>query len=302
MCIPLLEIIKSKRASIVTRLRYCVHQGGSEMKRSIAMRAAGIIFQADSQACQHKRRSRWLTGKIFTPRLIAPKHILRRLLIMVLGASFSAIASPEIAVSQQVWIEFSNGEKATILSKFPNIEIIPSEAVGIIQSVQAVNRSTPGTNSGAALGGALGQTLYVDRALKGGGNNYSATSQLGAALLGSALGSSLDSAPQVHFVFNYAVKTLDGQIREVRVGSGDEFTRPVGQCVFLPTITVAPVSLCNLDKVQLLRKLSALSQAPEDAVITHETTGINVNCRIPGVGMMRLEKNVCIQMEGVIEK
>lgn len=230
------------------------------------------------------------------------KVFLHCLLLYVSGAPLAIYASPELKVSQRVWLEFSNSEKATILSKFPQLEIIPSEAIGVIQSVQAVNRSTPGTNSGATLGGALGQTLYIDNALKGSGSNYSATAQLGAGLLGGALGSTLDSAPQVRFVFNYAVKTLDGEIREVRVASGDEFTRPVGQCVFFPKILAAPASYCITDKIQFLRKLSALSQAPQDAVISQEAAGMNVNCRVLGVGLMTLDKNACLQMEGKIEK
>ena len=233
------------------------------------------------------------------------KFALRCLLLLAYGAPLTVYAlpeSPELKVSQQLWLEFSNSEKATILSTFPQLEIIPSETVGVIQSVQAVNRSTPGTNSGAALGGALGQALYIDNAFKGSGSNYSATAQLGAALLGTAVGSSLDSAPQMRYVFNYGVRTLDGEMREVRVESGEEFTRPVGQCVFFPSITAAPASHCNTDKIQFLRKLSALSQAPKDAIISQEATGINVNCRVLGVGLMRLEKNVCIQMEGKIEK
>lgn len=217
-------------------------------------------------------------------------------------ASLPAYCAPELKVSQHVWLEFSNSEKAAILAKFPQVETIPSETIGVIQSVQAVNRSTAGTSSGAALGGALGQTLYIDNAFRGSGSNYSATAQLGVALLGAAVGATLDTAAQSRFVFNYGVKTLDGEIREVRVESGEEFTRPVGQCVFLPSISAAPANLCMTDKVQFLRKLSALSTAPADAVISQEITGINVTCRVPGVGLMRLEKNICIQMDGAVEK
>jgi hypothetical protein len=115
------------------------------------------------------------------------------------------------------------------------------------------------------------------------------------------MGSTLDSTAQSRFVFNYGVKTLDGEIREVRIVSGEEFTRPVGQCVFLPSISPAPVNLCITDKVQFLKKLSALSMAPADAVVSQEATRINVTCRAPGVGLMRLEKDVCIQMDGTVE-
>jgi outer membrane lipoprotein SlyB len=215
-------------------------------------------------------------------------------------------AAPPLQVSQHVWLEFSVSEKVTLLAKFPQIETIPSETLGIIQSVQAVNRSTAATNSGAALGGALGQALYIDNAFRGNSTNYSATAQLGVALLGAVVGSSLDSAAQSRFIFNYGVKTLDGELREVRVEAVDEFTRPVGQCVFLPSISPAPVSLCIADKVQFLKKLSALAQAqapaPASAVISQESTVANINCRVPGVGLMRLEKNVCIQMDGAVEQ
>lgn len=230
------------------------------------------------------------------------KTILSSFLLLSSIAPLPAHSAPELKVSQQVWLEFSASEKAAILTKFPQVETIPSETIGVIQSVQAVNRSTAGTNTGAALGGVLGQTLYIDSAFRGSGSNYSATTQLGAALLGAAIGSTLDSAAQSRFIFNYGVKTLDGEIREVRVESGDEFTRPVGQCVFLPAISPAPASLCVANKVQFLKKLSALSLAPEEAVISQESTGINVTCRVPGVGLMRLEENVCIQMEGKVEK
>ncbi len=70
--------------------------------------------------------------------------------------TLSVYAAPPLQVSQHVWLEFSVSEKVTLLAKFPQIETIPSETIGIIQSVQAVNRSTAATNSGAALGGGFG--------------------------------------------------------------------------------------------------------------------------------------------------
>jgi outer membrane lipoprotein SlyB len=207
-----------------------------------------------------------------------------------------------LTINQLLWDEFSLSERATLITKFPNLELIPAESVGIIQSVQTVNRSTAGTNSGAILGGALGQTMYIDKAFSGSGNNYSATTQLGTGLLGALLGSSLDSSPTSRFIFNYGIATLDGQIKEVRVESSNEFTRPVGQCVALPGVVPAPVGHCATNKLQFLKKLSAISQVPEGAVVSNELTGINVNCRVPGVGLMTLEKNSCLQMEGTVEK
>lgn len=216
--------------------------------------------------------------------------------------SLPVYAEPALQVSQHVWLEFNNSEKATILSKFPQIETIPSETIGVIQSVQTVNRSTAATTSGTALGSSLGQALYIDNAFRGNSTNYSATAQLGVALLGAAVGSSLDTPAQARFMFNYGVKTLDGEMRETRVEASDEFTRPIGQCVFFPLISPAPAGLCNANKIQFLKKLSALSLAPVDAVISQESTGINITCRVLGVGLMRLEKSVCIQMDGTVEQ
>lgn len=228
------------------------------------------------------------------------------ILLFIGAATLSNIAvsqvNPSLTINQQLWTEFSQSERVTLLEKFPGLELIPSESVGIIQSIQAVNRSTTGTNSGAVLGGTLAQTMYIDRAFSNSGRNYSATAQLGMGLLGALIGSSLDSSPQSKFIFNYGIRTLDGQIREVRVESGDEFTKPVGQCVTVPAVVPAPAGLCTTDKIQFLKRLSAIAQAPEGALISNELTGINVNCRVPGVGLMTLERNSCLQMEGTVEK
>lgn len=228
-----------------------------------------------------------------------------KFIIIFAVGMFALIAQAQqtvkIGTNQYVWNNFSKSEQATLIDKFPSIEIAPSESIGVVQSVQSVNRSTPGTRGGAALGATIGQAIYIDKAFSG-NNNYSATAQVGAAILGAALGSSLDSAPTTRFAFNYAIKTLDGQLREVRVDSADEFTRPVGQCVRIPEVVPVEASLCSTDKSMFLQKLSAIGQAPADALISQEKSGVNINCRIPGVGLMTLEKNTCLQMDGKIEK
>lgn len=205
-------------------------------------------------------------------------------------------------ISKNLWAEFGRDEQILILSKYPNIEIISSESIGQIQSAQVANRSTQSTNGGAILGSAVGQALYLDRAFSGSGNNYSAASHLGAGILGGILGSSLDQKAESMFIINYGVKALDGQIREVRVGSADEFTRPLGQCVYIPSLEPAPNSLCTENKIQFLKRLSSLAKAPHDALIMRENSKINIKCNVPGIGLMTLEKNSCIQMEGKIEQ
>jgi len=221
--------------------------------------------------------------------------------VLLSNAAVSQVEQ-SLTINQQLWGEFSQAERATLLVKFPQLELIPMESVGIVQSVQAVNRSTAASNSGTVLGSAVGQAMYIDKAFSGSSNNYSATTHLGVGLLGAFIGSSLNTSAKTRFIFNYGIRTLDGQIREVRIESSDEFTRPIGQCVTLPDVIPAPMNVCAMDKVQFLKKLSAIATAPEGSVISDELTGINVKCRVSGVGLMTLERNSCLQMEGSIEK
>lgn len=207
-----------------------------------------------------------------------------------------------LPVNQKVWDQFSPTEKMDLLIRFPNLELIPIEAIGIIHSVQLVNRSSPGTDAGRTLGSALGQSLYIDRTLRGAGNRYSSTSQLGAAVAGATLGSTLDSSPSVRFIINYGVRTLDGQIREQQVVTSEQITRPVGQCVKLPEVRPAPAQLCSDDKGAFLGRLSALAQTPAGSILSKEVTGISVNCKIGGVGVMTLERSACQQLHGIEER
>lgn len=205
----------------------------------------------------------------------------------------------DLTISQQLWQQFSVADRNTILGKFPNLELAPPATIGVIQAVQSVNRSTAGTNAGAIVGGALGQAAYVDNAFKGSGNSYSAVNHVGSAILGAAIGSAADSAPQSRFDFNYAVKTLDGQLREVRTTSNQEFTKPIGQCVSFPQLNPLQAISCSTDKVQLLKSLSSLSIAVEaQSKLAKKSTEVKVACRIPGIGLMTLERNVCTEMEG----
>lgn len=220
------------------------------------------------------------------------------LLALTAVASVTAGNASELQVNQLIWQQFSVSDRSTILNKIPTLELASPETIGVIQSVQTVNRSTAGSNTGAILGGALGQAAYVDNALKGSGNNYSAVNQIGAAVLGAAIGSTADQAPQSLFVFNYAVKTLDGQLREVRTTSNQEFTKPIGQCVSFPELRPLQTISCSSDKLQLLKGLSSISMDVTTKAKPRSAAAVNVACRVPNIGLMTLERNICSEMEG----
>ncbi len=215
------------------------------------------------------------------------------------GQESSTAPKQRVEVNQFVWAQFTKDEQISILEKFPGIEITPVEAVGKVESVQVADRSTPGTNGGAALGSAIGQATYLDKALKG-NNNYSAKSHLGAGLLGAMVGSSLDSRASKRFVFSYAIRTADGQLMEARAESIEEFTRPIGQCVFTQSLQPAPSALCINEKAQFIKQLSGIAKASDDGP-QNISPLTKVKCRIPGVGLMTLDNSSCIQMDGKVE-
>jgi outer membrane lipoprotein SlyB len=220
------------------------------------------------------------------------------LLSFFVSPSFGA----EVIVSQYVWHQFTISERATLTEKFPSIEIISTDNIGIIQSVQSVNRSTNGTNAGAIIGGAVGQAVYIDKAFSGSGNNYSAVRHIGAALLGAAAGSTLDQAPQTKFEFNYAIRNPNGNIREQRILTADEFTKPIGQCVVLPEFKPVISLSCSASKNEFLKALSTVPISNENiAIDSTASSALRISCRVPGVGLMTLDRKVCLDMEGKIE-
>ena len=202
-----------------------------------------------------------------------------------------------IQVSQVIWDQLTIEQRTLISKKFPDIYIFPADSIGIIQSSQLVNRSTEATNGGAVLGSAIASAAYIDRSFSN-NNSYSAMSHLGIGILGAFLGSSFDKPASKQFVINYGIKTLDNQIRETKVFSSDEFFRPNGQCVDVESVKAVNQSICSEDKISFLKKVSALSSAPDGVNVIGESSGINVKCNVPGLGVMTIEKTVCNQMNG----
>ena len=224
-------------------------------------------------------------------------------IICACTASIAVASSPAVLVNQKIWSEFSAEEKIGLASRFPNIEVIPIETVGAIQSSQVVNRSTAATHGGALIGSAVGQASYIDRAFKGSGSNYSAISHLGVALLGGAIGSMLDAPGQTKFLISYGIRTADGQVREVRVESGEEIALPVGRCVYLQNLSEAPASLCIGEKFQFLKQLSEIGKPNNERQVSKSSPlPVTVACRVPNVGLLTLEPMACNQLEGVVEK
>lgn len=125
----------------------------------------------------------------------------------------------------------------SVLQVDRTVSVVADRAVGIIIDAQQLNASSPGTTTGAALGGSFASAAYVDRAFSGPTWNYSATTHLSLQLLGTILGSTLDKRAQPAYVTRYTVKLLDSSITTVDQTSPEPFRQSTGLCVYVPAMT-----------------------------------------------------------------
>lgn len=143
-----------------------------------------------------------------------------------------------------------------------DVRLVPPHGYGLIVDVQGVDQSTPGTNAGAAIGGAVASAAYIDNSLRGG--NYSAGGHLAIGLLGAALGSSMDRAPTSQFQFRYTVKQGDGEVQYFDEVKSTAFRHSVGVCVLVPSLTLVSQQVCQQTvetaRARFLKATSATSQ------------------------------------------
>ena len=185
---------------------------------------------------------------------------MRLLLGLTFCAATTAHALPSLSVPEDVWQSLQAPERAAIQEGYL-VESVPVGSFGLILDNQGIDRSTPGTNGGSALGGAIAQAAYLDRAL--GGGSYSAKTQLGVAILGALIGSGLDQPAQASYQFRYAIKMMDGSIKYHDITSPDPFRHPAGACVMLPQVSMAANQNLCITTAQALREKIAKTASAE---------------------------------------
>ena len=145
-------------------------------------------------------------------------------------------------ITKSIWEKLSEAEKISITTDY-DIKILSPDSFGVITDVQGADQSNPGTNAGAALGGAVASAAYLDRGLRG--NNYSAGGALAIGLLGAAIGSTMDSGPSSKFQFRYTVKLGDGEIQYFDEIKSTSFRHSIGVCILVPSLTLISQKICN---------------------------------------------------------
>jgi outer membrane lipoprotein SlyB len=214
-----------------------------------------------------------------------------------------------------VWRLLSPEERAALQSRYV-VETLSPRSVGTIVDAQSVDESTAGTTGGAQLGGLIGSAAYVDRAFSGRNWNYSATTHLGASLVGALLGSALDKAPQARFHFRYAVRTADGNTQTIDEFKADAFRRTLGECVSLPDLDSLNQSLCHLTVEQVrttylanpgyggITPAAATARARPDPILAPPpgNTGDSVLCKFGSSAPITASQSECLSAEGVVLK
>jgi hypothetical protein len=225
---------------------------------------------------------------------------MQKLAVILALTTSSTYASSNLVLPEDLWHSLSQEEKSQVQKTY-FVEAIPNNSFGILIDNQGIDRSTPASNTGTALGSAVAQTAYIDRAINHG--NYSAKTQLGVALLGALVGSSFDQPGQQKYEYRYAVKMADGAIAYHHVTSSNSFRHPAGTCVMLPSIELAPnQSLCTVTE-EVLRskylKQAAIAnydtEKPTEGVL--DTKG-QITCKIGALAPIITTPAKCDQIKG----
>lgn len=129
-----------------------------------------------------------------------------------------------------VWQELTDLEIIK-LQKIRFISLKDDKNFGRIIDKQIFDASTKGTQTGSQLGSIVGQAQYIDNSIPKGA--YSATGQVGAAIIGAALGRSFDQTGSRVFVTRYTIKRLDGKVSYADKYEATSLGESAGVCVDL---------------------------------------------------------------------
>ena len=162
-----------------------------------------------------------------------------------------------LSVSDGVWSTLTFSQKGLVSAHYA-VEVSEKGRYARLVYVQPVNESTAGTTAGTQLGSALGQAQYID---KSNWNNYSARGQLGAALLGGLIGSTLDARPQSAYRLVYTLRANDGSIRVVERVSESQIHIAPGLCIDTAEFVPVKDEFCENAWPQEIRAILGVSES-----------------------------------------
>jgi hypothetical protein len=196
-----------------------------------------------------------------------------------------------INVPQGVWDDLNSEQKRGLGLRFI-VSPIAATNYGTVMDAQVINDSTAGTNTGSKLGAAYGSAAYVDSAFSGTPRNwnYSATSQVTAALVGGIVGSLLDTKPEARYRARYTIRSGLGAVGYVDDMSSTALKHSVGVCVSIDPLQPIANEVCAMTKDKFL------SMYAPDLNVAGE-----VYCKFATVPIpVKLPQSVCLSAGGSV--
>ena len=218
-----------------------------------------------------------------------------------------------LSIHKSILGMLSSGEIQYLEKKYKLLEMSSEGVIGVIASVQTVDKSTPGSSQSGDffLNNQIAQQQDREIAsIRSGGKGMSATEWQVFGALASALGSGLNESPESKFVHRYHIRTASNRIQSVDKASSDEFFIPVGTCVSVKSgdnIAEIDPDFCKKPNMEEFRAkyLSSLSVEPRNAskedLSNHGLSEVLVQCRVGKNPIIQVDASTCISIGGKIQ-
>lgn len=218
-----------------------------------------------------------------------------------------------LSIHKSILESLSSSEIEYLEKKYKLLVMTSEGVIGVIASVQSVDRSTPGSSQSGDffLNNQLAQQADRNTAeINRGGKGMSATEWQLFGALASALGSGLNESPEAKFIHRYHIRTASDRIQSIDKVSSDEFFIPVGTCVSVKSgdnISEIDPGFCKKPSVEEFRArhLSSLSvktrNADKEESPQNRSTEVIVRCRVGKNPIIEVDARTCISIGGKVQ-
>lgn len=149
----------------------------------------------------------------------------------------------DATIPKAIYDQLTKSEQELLNQKY-EFKFIADSEIGIVTERQIRNLSTPGSNFGAELGGAVGTAAYVSKATP---SSYSLKSDIGNTLLGAFVGAMLlNQQPNQQYQIRYTLKLRNGELAHVDQTYGSPLGEGVGNCLTASNAVPVESILCTM--------------------------------------------------------
>lgn len=182
-----------------------------------------------------------------------------------------------LKVSKKIWNKLSEEEQNEVSSQ-RQIKVFDSDKYARIIAVQVVNESTYNNGVMANMGSLVAQASYIDSRTLG---NYSATAQLGTAVVGALVGGMLDKQTEIKYHFRYTLELNNGDSFTKDIYQNNRFHKTSGMCVELEGFSdvnsayCEKLSLNRLKSEYLPKTMNKDKTCSVDQILAMKNAGLN---------------------------